>query len=93
MLVLFSLSDGAKHGYAITDDIRRQTGATLGPGTPYGSLTKLAGRGLIRPLDCEDRLRPYKVTAAGRAALQAQLASCAAGPAVPVDFSTGGLFP
>ena len=75
MLVLLSLVDGPKHGYAITDDIRQQTGITLGPGTLYGSLTKLVERGLILPLDSEDRRRPYEITAAGRAALQAQLAS------------------
>lgn len=75
MLVLLSLTDGPKHGYAITEDIRQQTGIRLGPGTLYGSLTKLAARGLISPLQSEDRRRPYEITAAGRAALQAQLAS------------------
>jgi len=75
VLVLLSLSDGPKHGYAITEDIRQQTGIRLGPGTLYGSLTKLAGRGLIAPLDSQDRRRPYEITATGRAALQAQLAS------------------
>ena len=77
VLVLLSLSDGPKHGYAITEDIRQQAGITLGPGTLYGSLTKLAGRGLIRPLESEDRRRPYEITAAGRAALQG---SSPAGP-------------
>ncbi len=75
VLVLLSLSDGPKHGYAITEDVLQQTGIRLGPGTLYGSLTKLAGRGLISPLQSEDRRRPYEITAAGRAALQAQLAS------------------
>jgi len=28
--------------------------------------TKLAERGLIRPLESEDRRRPYEITAAGR---------------------------
>lgn len=69
------MSEGSKRGYSITEDIRQQTGITLGPGTLYGSLAKLAGRGLIRPLDSGDRSRPYEITAAGRAALRAQLAS------------------
>lgn len=75
MLVLLSLSDGPKHGYAITVDIRDQTGISLGPGTLYGSLTKLVERGFIRPLESGDRRRPYEITEAGRAALRAQLAS------------------
>jgi DNA-binding PadR family transcriptional regulator len=75
VLVLLSLVDGPKHGYAITEDIRQQTGIGLGPGTLYGSLTKLAERGLIRRLDSQDRRRPYEITATGRTALQAQLAS------------------
>lgn len=75
MLVLLSLSDGPKHGYAITEDIARQTGIRLGPGTLYGSLAKLAERGLIRALHSEDRRRPYEITETGRAALRAQLAS------------------
>jgi len=75
VLVLLSLSDGPKHGYAITEDIHEQTGIRLGPGTLYGSLTKLAERGLISPLQSEDRRRPYEMTAAGRGALQSQLAS------------------
>jgi DNA-binding PadR family transcriptional regulator len=75
VLVLLSLTEGAKHGYAITEDIWEQTGIRLGPGTLYGSLSKLAGRGLIAPVHSEDRRRPYEITAAGRAALQAQLAS------------------
>jgi DNA-binding PadR family transcriptional regulator len=75
VLVLLSLSDGPKHGYAITEDIRQQTGISLGPGTLYGSLTKLVERGLICPLRAEERRRPYEITAEGRAALKAQLAS------------------
>lgn len=75
VLVLLSLCDGPKHGYGITEDIRQQAGITLGPGTLYGSLTKLAERGLIQPVESEDRRRPYEITQAGRAALQAQLAT------------------
>jgi DNA-binding PadR family transcriptional regulator len=74
VLVLLSLSDGPKHGYAITEDILQQTGIRLGPGTLYGSLTKLVERGLIAPLQSEERRRPYEITAPGRTALQAQLA-------------------
>jgi DNA-binding PadR family transcriptional regulator len=75
VLVLLSLSDGPKHGYGITADVLAETGVRLGPGTLYGALTKLVDRGLVRPLPAEDRRRPYQITDAGRAALEAQLAT------------------
>lgn len=73
VLVLLALSDGPKHGYAITADVADRTGIKLGPGTLYGSLTKLEQLGLIAPLPSEDRRRPYEITAAGQAALTEQL--------------------
>ncbi|HKS50050.1 MAG TPA: PadR family transcriptional regulator [Amycolatopsis sp.] len=73
VLVLLALSDGPKHGYAITADVAERTGIRLGPGTLYGSLAKLEQLGLIAPLPSEDRRRPYEITAAGREALIAQL--------------------
>ena len=75
VLVLLSLSDGPKHGYAITADVLDQTGVRLGPGTLYGSLTKLVERGLIEAVPSDDRRRPYRITATGQAALANQLAS------------------
>jgi DNA-binding PadR family transcriptional regulator len=75
VLVLLSLSGGAKHGYAIAGDVLEQTGVRLGPGTLYGALTKLVDRGLVAALPTEDRRRPYEITDAGRAALAAQLAT------------------
>jgi DNA-binding PadR family transcriptional regulator len=75
VLVLMSLCDGPKHGYAITTDVEVETGVRLGPGTLYGSLTKLVERGLIEPIPSDDRRRPYRITDAGRAALGRQLTS------------------
>ncbi len=75
MLVLLSLSNGPKHGYLITTDVFDQTGVRLGPGTLYGSLSKLVERGLIEPVPSDDRRRPYRITGDGRAALAHQLAS------------------
>ena len=69
VLVLASLAAGAKHGYAITQDIAEQMGITLGPGTLYGIIARLEDRGLIRPLPSDDRRRPYELTAAGAEAL------------------------
>lgn len=75
VLVLLSLSEGPKHGYAITTDVLEQTGVQLGPGTLYGSLTKLTERGLITALEGDARRRPYEITEAGRLALAEQLAT------------------
>ncbi len=71
-LVLASLADGAKHGYAVTTDIAEQVGVTLGPGTLYAALARLEERGLIEGLPPEGRRRPYRLTAAGTAELSAQ---------------------
>jgi DNA-binding PadR family transcriptional regulator len=65
LLVLASLADGAKHGYAITQDVATQTGVRLGPGTLYGAISRLEERGLIEALPPEGRRRPYRLTAAG----------------------------
>lgn len=73
LLVLASLADGPKHGYAITQDVEEVAGVKLGPGTLYGALSRLEGRDLIEALPSEDRRRPYKITAAGSAALEEQL--------------------
>ena len=65
MIVLASLADGPKHGYAITLDIAAQVGIRLGPGTLYGAIGRLEERGLIEALPAENRRRPYRITMAG----------------------------
>ena len=75
LLVLASLADGDKHGYAMMDDIERFAGVRLGPGTLYGAITRLEQRGWIRPLkSAQDRRQPYTLTADGRRYLVEQLA-------------------
>jgi DNA-binding PadR family transcriptional regulator len=73
LLVLTSLAEGPKHGYAITQDIRELAGVSLGPGTLYGALSRLESKGLIEGLPAEDRRRPYRLTAAGAQALGEEL--------------------
>ncbi|MGE3344697.1 MAG: PadR family transcriptional regulator [Vicinamibacterales bacterium] len=73
LLVLASLADGDKHGYAIMTDVRAFAGLDLGPGTLYGAIARLEGRGFIKALASDDRRRPYRLTATGRQHLQAQL--------------------
>jgi len=65
VLVLTSLADGPKHGYALAKDIESFAGIKLGPGTLYGALSRLEDRGWIEALPAEDRRRPYQITSAG----------------------------
>ncbi len=72
LLVLASLADEPKHGYAITQDVAETMGVTLGAGTLYAVISRLEAQGLIEPLDAVDRRRPYRITAAGAEALARQ---------------------
>ncbi|HEV2377949.1 MAG TPA: helix-turn-helix transcriptional regulator [Streptosporangiaceae bacterium] len=74
-LILSSLADGPKHGYALTKDIEAFAGIRLAPGTLYEALSRLEGQGLIEAVESSDRRRPYQLTAAGAAALRAHLAT------------------
>jgi DNA-binding PadR family transcriptional regulator len=73
LLILTSLSDGPKHGYAIMADIAAFSGVRLEPGTLYGALSRLEGRGWVRPLAAAERRRPYQITAAGQEILAQQV--------------------
>jgi DNA-binding PadR family transcriptional regulator len=68
-LILMSLAGGTKHGHALLKDIEGFAGVKLGPGALYGAITRLEERGLIEPLESDDRRRPYQITAAGSQAL------------------------
>jgi DNA-binding PadR family transcriptional regulator len=64
-LVLTSLADGPKHGYAIAQDVESFSGRRLGPGTLYGTIARLESAGYIEALAGDARRRPYRLTAAG----------------------------
>jgi DNA-binding PadR family transcriptional regulator len=72
-LILSSLADGPKHGYALTKDIETFAGIRLAPGTLYEALSRLESQKLIEAVPSDDRKRPYKLTATGAAALRAHL--------------------
>ena len=75
LLVLASLAEGDKHGYAMMEDIERFASIKLGPGTLYGAITRLEENGWIAPVPSEDRRQPYTLTALGRKALETELAT------------------
>jgi DNA-binding PadR family transcriptional regulator len=74
LLVLVSLSDGPKHGYAIQADVNGFAAVHLGPGTLYGALNSLERDGLVEALPSDQRRRPYRLTQVGRQQLRDQLA-------------------
>jgi DNA-binding PadR family transcriptional regulator len=75
LLILISLADSPKHGYAMTQDIEAVSGQRLGPGTLYGAIARLEARKWIEPLPADDRRRPYRLTGAGQKVLRARLDS------------------
>ena len=76
VLILTSLSDGPKHGYAIMTDVAAFSEVRMEPGTLYGALSRLEKRGWIQGRWVEKggqrRRRYYRLTAQGRKILAAQ---------------------
>jgi DNA-binding PadR family transcriptional regulator len=72
-LILSSLADGPKHGYALTKDVESFARVRLAPGTLYEALARLESQGMIEALEAQDRRRPYRLTAVGAVALKAHL--------------------
>jgi DNA-binding PadR family transcriptional regulator len=75
LLILISLADGAKHGYAMTEDIASMADIRLGPGTLYGAVARLESRGLIESIGADDRRNPYRLTPLGGKALRLRLSA------------------
>ncbi len=77
ILILTSLADGPKHGYALIKDIEDFAGVKLGAGTLYGALATLEKAGLVEALPADDRRHPYQITADGRQHLRVRLSEAA----------------
>jgi DNA-binding PadR family transcriptional regulator len=75
VLILTSLADGPKHGYAMMTDIAEFSGVSMEPGTLYGALARLERQGWVRPMAAVARRRPYQLTGAGQVVLAQQLKS------------------
>lgn len=79
--ILLSLAGEEMHGYAIMQEVQRQSEGKykLGPGTLYDNLQKLMDRGLVEELgrragDDDARRRYYKLSSLGRGVLSAEIA-------------------
>lgn len=79
LLVLLSLAEQPRHGYAILKDIESMSGGRvlLSTGTLYGALQRLLDHGWIERVEEDsaprDR-RTYKLTSRGRRNLQMEVA-------------------
>jgi DNA-binding PadR family transcriptional regulator len=78
--ILLSLAGDDLHGYAILQEVARQSKGQykLGPGTLYDNLQKLVSQGLVQELghkagDEDPRRRYYRLTPGGRALLAAEV--------------------
>jgi DNA-binding PadR family transcriptional regulator len=78
--ILLCLAGDARHGYAIMQEVARQSNGQfkLGPGTLYDNLARLMNQGMVeegRPPSSDDnaRRRYYRLTAFGRRLLAADI--------------------
>lgn len=79
--ILLSLAGQELHGYAIMQEVQRQSGGKykLGPGTLYDNLQKMIERRLVEEIgqkagDDDGRRRYYRLSALGRGVLAAEIA-------------------
>ena len=79
--ILLSLAADELHGYAIMQEVQRQSEGKykLGPGTLYDNLQKMIDRRLVeelgqRPGDDDPRRRYYRLSSLGRGVLAADIA-------------------
>ena len=78
LLILTSLADQPRHGYALIQDIESLSGGRvrMSTGTLFGALRRLLEDGWIERFEQEDTARQkqaYRLTAAGRKQLQLEL--------------------
>ena len=78
LLILMSLADEPRHGYALIKDIETLSNGRvrLSTGTLFGAIRRLLQDGLIERFEQEDTSRQkqaYRLTPAGRAQLQSEL--------------------
>ena len=73
--ILLSLANEEAHGYAIKHAVEERTGGrlSLGPGTLYEAIHRMAASAWIEEVPGEGRRRVYRITAAGRQVLDDEL--------------------
>ena len=77
--ILFALAAGAKHGYAIMQDVRKFSDDTfrIGPATLYTTIQRLLDSRWIEEVEghaeADSRRRYYRLTGPGRSAFQIEV--------------------
>ncbi len=77
--ILFALSDGEKHGYAIMQEVSKLSGDKfrMGPGTLYTTIQRLLDLDLIAETNASGadtgRRRYYKLTRSGKSLFKMEL--------------------
>lgn len=80
--IVLSLNRGERHGYAIMRDVEQLSDGviTMGPGTLYGTIKKLASQGLIEQTETrldpeldDQRRKYYRLTGLGEAVCAAEI--------------------
>jgi DNA-binding PadR family transcriptional regulator len=79
LLVLLSLAEEPRHGYAIVKDVEQMTAGRvqMSTGTLFGALQRLLERGWIQPVEEEESprgRRAYRLTPLGRRNLRQEFA-------------------
>lgn len=77
--VLLVLAEGPLHGYAIMKRVETDSGLGMGPGTIYGSLSRLEDAGWVEERSGDGvgdarRGKAFALTVSGREALSAEVA-------------------
>jgi DNA-binding PadR family transcriptional regulator len=85
--ILLALADEDRHGYGIMQEVARLTEGRvrMGPGTLYGTIKRLLAARFIEEADerpdpelDDERRRYYRLTSAGRRALESETSRVAA---------------
>lgn len=73
--ILMTLAGGALHGYGIKHAVEERTAGrlSLGPGTLYEAIHRMAADGWIEEVESSGRRRIYQITDAGRTVLTDEL--------------------
>ncbi len=77
LLVLASLADEPRHGYAIIQDVAQTMGVQLSAGTLYAVISRLEARGLIEPLAPRPGAAPTGSPRPGRRNWRSRPSACA----------------